>query len=311
MDSRRMELQPTHLIKELLLILKETFPKSIQLKMNLAPNLWALAADAIQFDQVLLNLCVNARDAMPAGGTLTVAAENIELGKDCASVSPEARPGSYVMISVADTGMGIPAEIRAKIFTPFFTTKEPGKGTGLGLSTTLGIVKNHAGFINFLSEPGKGTVFRVYLPALAAAKAAGLEPEKPQPHRGNGELVLVVDDEASFRAITKHTLEAFGYQVITACNGAEGISLYSQHQQDCAAVLMDLVMPVTDGLAAIHQLTKMNPQVRVIAASGFVAEGTVAKTASKAVKKFLLKPYTAETLLKTLHEVLLGSPATR
>jgi len=311
LDSQRVELQPARLIEELQHILRETFPKSIRFQTELAPNLWTLAADAIQIDQVLLNLCINARDAMPNGGTLTITAQNVTLGEDCPALNPEAKPGDYVMISIADTGTGIPAEIRAKIFSPFFTTKEAGKGTGLGLSTALGIVKNHAGFLNLHSETGKGSVFKVYLPASPPAKAADQQGGKPQSHRGNGELILVVDDEASFRAITKQTLEAWGYRVITAGNGAKAITLYAQHQQECAAVLMDMVMPVTDGLAAIQTLAQMNPQVKIIAASGFIAEGAVAKAKSKAVKKFLLKPYTPARLLKAVHEVIHESPVAR
>jgi hypothetical protein len=311
LDSQRVELQPARLIEELQHILRETFPKSIRFQTELAPNLWTLAADAIQIDQVLLNLCINARDAMPNGGTLTITAQNVTLGEDCPALNPEAKPGDYVMISIADTGTGIPAEIRAKIFSPFFTTKEAGKGTGLGLSTALGIVKNHAGFLNLHSETGKGSVFKVYLPASPPAKAADQQGGKPQSHRGNGELILVVDDEASFRAITKQTLEAWGYRVITAGNGAKAITLYAQHQQECAAVLMDMVMPVTDGLAAIQTLAQMNPQVKIIAASGFIAEGAVAKAKSKAVKKFLLKPYTPARLLKAVHEVIHEKPAAR
>jgi two-component system, cell cycle sensor histidine kinase and response regulator CckA len=253
-----------------------------------------------------MNLCVNARDAMPNGGTLTISAENVLRHSPDQNLSHEATPRPYLMIVVADTGTGIPAEIREKIFDPFFTTKELGKGTGLGLSTTLGIVKSHGGFINVYSEPGEGTVFKVYIPA-ATVKGEDLPAAEVQLPRGQGEMVLVVDDEAAVRTITAQLLQTYGYNVITASNGAEAIELYGQYAKEVAVVLMDMLMPVMDGPTTIHALCQCGPHLKVIASSGLSAEMHMAKAPNDAVKAFLLKPYDAEMLLKTVHQVLAGN----
>jgi PAS domain S-box-containing protein len=305
MQGRRMELQPAHLIKDLRIILKETLPKSIQFQTKVAPDLWTLAADATQLHQVLLNLCVNARDAMPNGGSLTLAAENVVLDENYAATNDEAKPGPYIMLSVTDTGTGIPADIREKIFDPFFTTKEPGKGTGLGLSTTLAIVKNHSGFINFATESGKGTVFKVFLPAQVVSKPMDLRATQALLPRGNEELIMVVEDEAAVRTITSQTLVAFGYRVVVADDGADAIAMYTQCRQEVAAVLMDIEMPVLNGQTAIDVLTRINPKIKII-----VASGSDTKFTSQAIKHYLLKPFTVETMLKAIHDVLHPEPET-
>jgi CheY-like chemotaxis protein len=224
-----------------------------------------------------------------------------------ADMNPESKPGDYVMVTVADTGSGIPADIRDKIFEPFFTTKEIGKGTGLGLSTTVGILRSHGAFIRVYSEMGKGTTFKVYLPANVASK--GVEDvavvETPLP-RGNGELVLVVDDEERMRTVVQDTLERFGYRVLLAANGAEAVALYAQNREQIAIVLTDMAMPVMDGPATIVALKSMNPNLKIIGSSGLPSDGDVAKAAGAGVKHFVPKPYTAETLLKILAEALRG-----
>jgi CheY-like chemotaxis protein len=213
----------------------------------------------------------------------------------------QARPGTYVAISVTDVGIGIPAEIIENIFEPFFTTKELGKGTGLGLSSVKAIVKNHGGFINVYSEPGRGTTFRVYLPAQLAASDA---PEETDAEdilpRGAGETVLVIDDETSILTITSETLHAFGYNVFTANNGAEGVAVYAQQRDKISAILTDLSMPVMDGRATIYALLKINPKARIIAMSGMDENESVAMASTAGIKHFISKPYTAATLLKTL-----------
>jgi PAS domain S-box-containing protein len=303
-EGERVALQPKHLIKEIVKILRETLPKSIEINFQVPNDLWIISADATQMHQVLMNLCVNARDAMPEGGSISIKAENVFLDKNYARMHIEAKAGRFVVISVSDTGPGMTAEIQSRIFEPFFTTKEMTKGTGLGLSTALTIVKSHGGFINVYSELHKGSHFAVYLPAFdmpGAFDAAAAQTDLPL---GNGELILVVDDEESIREITRSTLETFGYTVLTAGDGTEALALYADKKNEIAVVLTDMVMPFMDGPATIRALQRMNPKVRIIAASGLgtgfhAGEGTL-----EGVSVFLNKPYTAEKLIKTLAEVL-------
>ncbi|MEW6735392.1 MAG: response regulator [Acidobacteriota bacterium] len=296
--------QPKHLIQDIEKILNETLFKSIEIEASVAKDLLPVMGDATQLHQVLMNLCVNARDAMPAGGKLTVSAENTVLDEHYARMNREARPGRFVLIKVTDTGKGIPYEIIDKIFDPFFTTKEVGQGTGLGLSTTLAIVKSHGGFINVYSEVGKGTQFKIYLPAAESSQSKA--ETVPQSHlpAGAGELILVVDDEASIREITKATLEAYGYEVLTANDGAEAIAIYAENRNRIAAVITDMMMPYMDGPATIRAMQKLDPNVTIIAASGLVVNTHTQEATNPRVKAFLPKPYTAETLLEVLKSVI-------
>ena len=303
-EGERVALQPKHLIKEIVKILRETLPKSIEISFQLPDNLWIISADATQMHQVLMNLCVNARDAMPEGGSISIKAENVYLDENYARMHIEAKAGRFVVISVADTGPGMTPEIQNRIFEPFFTTKEMTKGTGLGLSTALTIVKSHGGFINVYSELHKGSVFALYLPALdspGSVDAAAAQTDLPL---GNGELILVVDDEESIREITRGTLETFGYKVLTASDGTEALAVYADKKNEIAAVLTDMVMPFMDGSATIRALQRMNPKVRIVAASGLGTGHHAGEGVLEGVSVFLNKPYTAEKLLKTLAEVL-------
>jgi CheY-like chemotaxis protein len=251
-----------------------------------------------------MNLCVNARDAMPRGGELSLRAENVTLDESYARMHLEAEPGRFVMVTVADTGEGMTPEVAGRIFEPFFTTKEVGKGTGLGLSTALTIVRSHGGFISTYSEPRKGTRFAVYLPASEAAAAERVERKRLDLPEGRGELVLVVDDEEAIRQITKGTLETFNYRVLVAADGTEAVAVYAQHREEVAVVLTDMMMPFMDGPATIRALRKIDPRVRVIAASGLAVGDKAAEAAAVGVHAFLAKPYTAEKLLKALAEIL-------
>ena len=305
-EGRRMEVPVKQLLREIEKIVNETFVKNIQVRTTIPQDLWPVIGDPTQLHQVLLNLCVNARDAMPRGGTLTITAENLTLDAHYAalSLSPEAQPGPYVYLQVQDSGTGISPEIVEKIFDPFFTTKELGQGTGLGLSTSLAILKSHGGFIRVYSEPRKGTTFRVYLPAQTEASpdlAAELAAKMPH---GGGELILVVDDELAVRQITKQTLETFGYRVVLANDGAEAVAVYARQGAEIAAVLTDMMMPIMDGPATIEVLRRINPAVRIIGASGLSVHGHVAHAASLGLKYFLPKPYAAETLLNALKQLL-------
>jgi len=299
-------LQVKHLISEIKQIIKETFPKSLEIRTDIPQSLWTVSGDATQLHQVLMNLCVNARDAMPDGGRLSICAENQFIDRSYAQMHLDAQVGSYIVVTVTDTGMGIPPEILDRIFEPFFTTKELGKGTGLGLSTVMGIIKSHNGFINVSSVIGKGTEFKVYIPAIESTEAEVSEDtELPI---GHGELVLVVDDEVAIREITKTSLEAYNYKVITACDGIEAIALYAEHRDEISIVLTDMMMPSMDGLTTIRTLRKINPQVKIIAISGLASGDKLAAVIGTGVKTFLSKPFTTQELLKTLDGLLRYNP---
>jgi two-component system cell cycle sensor histidine kinase/response regulator CckA len=304
-EGQRIEVQPKHLVDDLEKIVKDTFPKDIRLRFSIGKNPWTILGDPTQLHQILLNLSVNARDAMPTGGELVVDMENCLIDELYAVSHLEAKPGRYVKMGVSDTGTGIPAHIVEKIFEPFFTTKELSKGTGLGLSTVMGIVKSHNGFINVYSEPNKGTKFNVYLPALeiTSEPSDGDSAQLDLP-TGNGETILVVDDEASILTITSQTLQAFGYHVITASDGAEAVSIYASHRDEISVVLTDMMMPVMDGPATIHALTSLNPAIKIIAASGLNANGAVTKMPEAGVQHFLTKPYTTGELLRALRSII-------
>lgn len=304
MEGRKQTIKPGQLIQDTQKLMRETLSKAIDVQVHVSGEVWPLLGDPTQLHQVLLNLCVNARDAMPNGGKLTISAENITLDENYSVMNLEARPGPYVIFQIADTGTGISPEIRGKIFDPFFTTKALGKGTGLGLSTVLAIVKSHEGFVDLISEPGKGTVFKIYLPAHPTLPATGSQIVPSELPRGNGELVLIVDDEASVRTITEHTLLAFGYSVITAGDGAEAVALFAQHRKEVKVIITDMMMPIMEGTAAIHAFLRLEPRTPIIAASGLASNNQMAKAAAAGVRHFLPKPFTAEYLLKLISSIL-------
>lgn len=299
-EGQRTIVQVNHLFSEIQQIVRETFPKSIDLSAHIQPELWAVIGDATHLHQLLMNLVVNARDAMPRGGYIKISAENILIDEQYARMNLDARVGAYIVISVADTGMGIPSDIIDRIFEPFFTTKDIGKGTGLGLSTVRGIIQSHGGFVTVNSQVGRGTEFKVYLPAVEVAKTP--LGEELELFKGNGELILVVDDETGILETTKISLEIYNYRVLTATNGIEAIALYAEHEDEISLVLMDMMMPSMDGATAIRTLQKMNPQVKVVAVSGLNVSDKLTKMPE--VKKFLPKPYTTKDLLQTLHSIL-------
>ena len=302
--GEQVVVQVGYQLHEIEKIAQDTFPKNIRLISAIPADLWTVQGDATHLHQVLLNLCVNARDAMPHGGTLALTASNMMLDEHYVGMNPEASPGPHVLIQVEDTGTGIPPAVLDRIFEPFFTTKELGKGTGLGLSTTLGIVKSHGGFIRVHSEAGMGAKFSVYLPAQTVTETAHEAPAPVELPRGHGELILVIDDETAVRQITRHTLEAFGYRVLLAADGTEAVALFASRMQEVAAVLTDMMMPVMDGPMTIMVLRRMQPQVRILAASGLGTSGMVDKAASSGVRHFLPKPYTAEVMLQALQKTL-------
>jgi PAS domain S-box-containing protein len=300
--GQRFEIDVEHLILVVQKITKDTFRKHIAIRTDVPANLWRVIGDSTQLHQVLLNLCLNARDAMPNGGQLIMAAENITLDAHDADVNIDAKAGMYVVLRVEDSGTGILPDVLDRIFDPFFTTKEVGQGTGLGLSTSMGIVKSHGGFIRVYSEPGRGSKFNVYIPARAGTSVdVGAPASAPELPRGHGELVLVVDDEPAVREITQLTLEAFGYRVLVAVDGSDAVAIYARRGDEIAVVLTDMMMPVMDGPATIRVLRKMNPLVRIIAASGRDAN---AHGVGLGITHFLPKPYAADRLLTTLRDAL-------
>jgi PAS domain S-box-containing protein len=304
MEGERQPLQVSPIVDETLRIVGETFPRNIAVRALVAPDTWVLEDDPTQLQQVLLNLCVNARDAMPDGGQLTVRADNVVLDAEMAARILDARAGRHVRLVVADTGTGIAPALLEKIFDPFFTTKPPGQGTGLGLSTTLAIVKGHGGALRLQSEPGQGTQVEVFLPATADPQATVAFELGVDVPRGQGETVLVVDDEEPIRATTRDLLEAHGYRVLEAANGAEAISAYAAHQAQVAVVITDLMMPVMDGPATIQVLHRLAPRLPVIAVSGLSASREARLALEQGAAAFLAKPCTAGALLATVARVV-------
>jgi PAS domain S-box-containing protein len=308
-QGERVSVQARHLIKEVVQIAQETFPKSIKVTSNVPRELWPIVGDATQIHQVVLNLAVNARDAMPEAGTLGITGENVTLDETFTSMEPSAKPGPHVLITVTDTGAGMPPEVIEHIFEPFFTTKQTGKNPGLGLSTVLGIVQNHGGFIRLTSQVGKGTAFKVFFPASPGAQPGGATPAR-KPPRGRGELILLVDDEAGIRDSTTAMLTRNGYEVVTAADGAEGMAMFADRRAEIRVVLVDIVMPLMDGVALVRGLRKIAGNVRVVAASGLLDDvdqaGKVSELKKLGVERFLTKPFTADELLETLSSALQG-----
>ena len=297
------------LVRDVEKLIKETFSKSIEVTSRIDPDVWPVPGDPTQLHQVMMNLCVNARDAMPHGGRITLTAANIRIDEQYATMIPGVRPGLYVVFEVQDTGTGMSPEVQRHLFDPFFTTKEPGKGTGLGLSTARTIVKNHDGAITCVSVPGEGTTFKIFLPASTeTAVARGTAPTATPP-RGSGETILVVDDEASILSISRQALEAYGYEVLAATNGAEALAVFAQQRARIAAVLTDMAMPVLDGAALIYALRRIDPTVKVIAVSGLKGNVQSMEPFGLGATSFLAKPFTAETMLQAIHEALGGSRA--
>jgi PAS domain S-box-containing protein len=307
-EGERVLLDPRHLIKEMAEIAQQTFPKNIQVLTRYTDDLALLEGDPTQLHQVLLNLAVNARDAMPDGGKLVLAAENFDVDAHYAAMTPGVAPGRYVLINVSDSGTGIAPDVMEKMFDPFFTTKKLGEGTGLGLSTLLGIVQTHAGIVNAYSTPA-GTTFRVLLPAADADKldAAGAEAEVP---RGRGECILVVDDEAAIRQVAQVVLERSGYEVAVADDGPAALALFAQRQGEFALVLTDFLMPTMNGLALARIIRKMNAAAKLVISTGREDDCSETELDAIGIAAALTKPYTQATLLRTIDRVLhVGSQA--
>ena len=303
-EGVRVLLQPKHLIDEMDRIARETFPRSLHIQTQVCKQPWLITGDATQIQQVLMNLWVNARDAMPQGGTLTARVDNVMVTEDEKRLHPKAKTGPYVVISVIDTGTGIAPELMDKIFDPFFTTKPVGQGTGLGLPTVLGIVESHGGFLHVDSKVGKGTTFKVYLPAASSEKEESQETEFTSLPRGNGELVIVVDDEPAVRDIACRVLSSHGYRPLPACEGKEAIALFEQNHDKVKAIVSDFMMPHMDGPTTIRALRKVQPDIKTIMITGLGEDARVAEAKSAGSDLVLSKPFTAEQLLGALKQLL-------
>lgn len=304
-EGTRVLLQPKHLIQEIERIITETFPRSIRIEVHLCKQPGVVTGDATQIQQVLMNLCVNARDAMPQGGLLKIQLDKAELQGDQTRLHPKAKAGNYVVIRVTDTGVGIPAELLDKIFDPFFTTKPLGHGTGLGLPTVLGITESHGGFVHVDSEPGRGTTFHVYLPAAATDQESefnGLTQLKLP--KGHNEVVLVVDDEPAIRQIANVILHRNGYRPLLAVDGQEALTVFRANQDAIQLVISDLMMPRLDGPALIQQLRQMKPGLKTITVTGLGEEGRISEAKAAGSDVVLSKPFTAEELLFAVWQLL-------
>jgi PAS domain S-box-containing protein len=296
-------------INEMIKMLTRILGENIAMQLNLAAQPMLLHADAGTLDQVLLNLCVNARDAMPDGGRLVIETSGVEFDKFAAAQSAQARPGSFVCLSVSDTGCGIPVEILPKIFEPFFTTKGVGKGTGLGLATVFGIVQQHQGWINVYSEVGHGTTFRVYLPRLAGMSEQKAVPTALTAMRGGKETILLVEDEESLRVLVRTALTRLGYRVLEASTGIRALEIWKEHREAISLLLTDLVMPEgMTGKELAQRLLQENPELKVVYMSGYGTDVVGRDFPLLEGGNFLAKPFQMQKLAQTIRDRLDARP---
>jgi two-component system cell cycle sensor histidine kinase/response regulator CckA len=288
-EGKRRPVQLNSVVEQTRALLERSIPKEITIELRLESELWVVEADSSQISQVLVNLCVNARDAMPDGGTLTLETRSVTLDEEYARMVLEARPGRYVCLSVSDTGCGMSAEVQARLFEPFFTTKEVGQGTGLGLSVVYGIVKGHNGFINVYSREGRGSTLHVYLPAIESAveekEVEGLELPT------GTETILLVDDEEMLRALGQAVLEPCGYTVLMAEDGVQALEVYQAHRGEIALVVLDVIMPQMDGQECLRRLRELAPQVRVLISTGYTARGLAQELVAEGALGVVEKPF--------------------
>jgi CheY-like chemotaxis protein len=310
-DGHRIEIQLRLVMMEVRKSLMEQFPKNIRIDCLLPENLWSVEADPMQLRQVLINLCQNAREAMPDGGTLMIASENMLFDEHSVATNPDAEIGPYVVLKVSDTGTGIAPEVLEKIFDPFFTTKEPADGLGLGLSTVHGIVKSHRGFVQVSTKLGRGSVFRVYLPAIPSPLVVHEEPVEAELPRAQGELVLVVDDEEALRESIKHLLEEHGYRVMLAADGSQGLACFVQQQANVRVLVTDIIMPIMDGIELIQSVHRLVPDLPVIAMSGLQQKEAFDDKGLSFSGLYLLKPFISEQLLNLLDQCINEQAAAR
>jgi signal transduction histidine kinase/CheY-like chemotaxis protein len=312
--SRRQIMAPrvldlNHVVANMNKMLQRLIGEDVELVTRLAPDLGRTKADPNQLEQVIMNLAVNSRDAMPRGGTLTIETSNAQLDRSFAARHVGLQPGSYVMLSVIDTGCGMDAETQSHLFEPFFTTKEQGKGTGLGLSTTYGIVKQSGGYIWAESEVDHGTIFRIFLPRME--ESAELPPPAPEvraaPH--GSETILLVEDEEAVRHLLRDVLKRYGYTVLEAEDGMRAVEICREHEGPIDLVVTDMVMPQMSGWEVADAVSSLRPKARVIYMSGYIEHVVVEQRVLESGVAFLGKPFTPETLGRKVREVLDGDRA--
>jgi PAS domain S-box-containing protein len=306
--SRKVEPKPVpmsvnHQIRHVAKLLSRTIPKMIDIRLELEPDTRRISADPALIEQVLMNLALNARDAMADGGVLTVVTRNVTLDEEYCDLHPDAKPGSYVLLAVSDTGHGMDEETIEHVFEPFYTTKELGRGTGLGLAMVYGIVKQHGGYITCESSVGTGTTFEIYMPAILAEAEPDTQPDMAAIPTGS-ETVLLVDDEEIIRDLGKRILERSGYKVLTAANGREALNLYGQQKGEISLVILDLIMPEMGGKQCLEELVKIDPKTKILIASGYSEDAQTTETFESKVRGFIAKPYNLKEMLQTVRKVL-------
>ena len=284
-------------------LLQSALGARIEFRVALAPDLNSIRADSSQIHQVLMNLCLNARDAMSQGGRLLVESQNADVQEDFCKKYPYAKPGKYVLLSVSDTGVGMDTATLDHIFEPFFTTKEMGRGTGLGLATVYGIVKQHEGFLNVVSEPGRGTTFLVYFPASFEIQEVPKAPRTNQA-RGGHETILLAEDNEALQELTRRTLEALGYRVIAVSNGEEGVRKLTANYTKISLVILDVAMPILDGTEAYLQMREIRPDLPVVFTTGHTTESVLLGSLVKEGAAFLQKPYPLSDLGQIVRNLL-------
>jgi CheY-like chemotaxis protein len=303
-EDSQVRIRVGDVLDDIALIVRATFPSDIVLRSQVDEGLWEIIGDSTHIHQIFMNLFVNARDAMPGGGTISAVVENVRVDQHYAGMIGSAVPGPYVRISIIDTGAGIPRSVLDRVFEPFFSTKGDGLGTGLGLSTVAAIVRRYGGFVSAYSEIGVGTTFRFHFPAAVHDAAFDTAAPDLELLQGRGECILVVDDEAAVRSITEQTLLTYGYRVLTATDGADAIAVFGRRAPEIDLVLTDTVMPIMDGPTAIRALLRIEPSAKVIIASGAGSKSGIGRAREYGAAHFLPKPYTAHTLLATIQRVL-------
>ena len=303
-ESYRRPLDLNHKILEFERLLERTIPKMIRIRLELADDLKIVNADATQVEQMLMNLAVNAKDAMPEGGELVIKTENVVLNAEFCRIHPDANPWVYAMLTVSDSGHGMDEETLGHIFEPFFTTKKVGKGTGLGLAMVYGIVKSHRGFISCSSRPGEGTTFKVHLPTVEQEVELVQEDEIATSTKGGNERILLVDDENIIRDLGIQLLGESGYTVLTAADGESALELYRKEQSQIDLVILDLLMPGMGGMKCLEELLSIDPEARIIISTGYAVDGSTKETVETRTSGCIHKPFARDQILDMIREVL-------